>query len=228
MSYLDFVLALTALHGFFKSKYGLGNRLLWYMALPRIEVTTFKFDVMLKNMMQRVHPDQSEKAQCAPMDVGIYKRRMQRLATDNEAYRLCVKENPTVEDLETLSYMDGSWAWLFPIKFMLMNYPEMAVRYRGLLPFGSAVIRYCNALDEKPNIIPTTPSYADHVWLRDLSLREATYRNVSPLYINNEMFVLGQYMTKAHSAVIAATKSTINTSQALLNMDGETSDVVSG
>ena len=189
---LAFFAALIALHNFFTTRFGIGNRLIWYLALPRIDVTTFSHKVMIENMIKRRHPEDSLKANCAPQDVGIFKRRMNRLAADNTAYRLAMKENPTVQDLEEISYLDASWSWLFPIKHYLMQHLDLAKDYKGLVPFGGEVIKFCNTLTERLHVIPLTPDYDDHVWLQEITIREALLSGMPTIEINNLFYLFGK------------------------------------
>ena len=75
-------------------------------------------------------------------EVQIHKRRISFFSKDREAYDRALKQNPTKEDLEWFALREPCWSLLFPIKAYLLDHPE--IKYRGLQPIGSAVIRYFN------------------------------------------------------------------------------------
>ena len=184
--------ALMALHAAFDNLYGIGNNLLHYMAMPRIFNKGFKFEEAKRVLFERQHPDKLEVIGMAPQDVSVFKKRASLLANDNEAYRIAVMANPSIPELIKFSYMMPCWSILYPLKHYIMHHMELARDYNGFLPYGSAVIAFVNALNSKPGAVSTTsPSYADHVYLQEISNRESIGLNIPSVEINNMMYLQG-------------------------------------
>jgi hypothetical protein len=85
---------------------------------------------------------------------------------------------------------EPGWSTLFPLKLFLINHPDLAKKYRGMLPFGSQVIKFYNEvpLGEK---ITSTPSFKDHVRLMDFTNALADQTGSTTVSLNNEMYLEG-------------------------------------
>ena len=68
---------------------------------------------------------------------------------------------------------------------------DKALAYNGFLPYGSAVIAFVNSLESRPKDISSNPNYAEHVYLRDITNREALAFNMPSVEINNVMYLRG-------------------------------------
>jgi hypothetical protein len=127
----------------------------------------------------------------APADVAIFKKRADLLSSNNEAYRIAVKINPSVEELIAYSYTAPRWSILYPLKHYIMHHMDLAGGYTGFLPFGSAVIVFMNSIKDL-RAIPDSPTYADHAYLQTISNREAKTFNMPSVEINNIMYLRGK------------------------------------
>jgi len=189
--------AIIDLHSAFNNKYGIGNNLTHYLAQPKILQTTFDFEAALRALTERQHPDDLELMKMAPQDVAIFKKRASLLATNNDAYLIAMQRDPTVEQLEKFSFMMPCWSTLFPIKHYLMHHVEKAKVYRGFLPYGSEVVKYVNNLAERRlagshSYVPTSPSYADHVHLQQLTNTMSDFTGTCTIELNNMMYLDGK------------------------------------
>lgn len=90
------------------------------------------------------------------LEPKILRTRMNFLNNDNEAFRLAIKSEPDIEDLEWIGRRKACWSVLFPIKAFLFDHPDMARRYRGLMPFGRQVASYYNAVVSDNARVPVT------------------------------------------------------------------------
>jgi hypothetical protein len=109
---------------------------------------------------------------------------------NNRAFLIAIKKNPTIEELEEFSLIEPCWSILFPLKAYLHDHPEMAIKYKGLVPFGKTVIVFFNSLDiTEP--ISGTPSFGDHVALQEFTNKLADLHGCSTIIINNEMYLEG-------------------------------------
>lgn len=189
--------SLIDLHTAFNNKYGIGNNLLHYLAQPKINQTSFDFEAAKRALTERQHPDDLIVIRMVPQDVAIFKKRAGFLATNNEAYLIAMNQDPTIEQLEKFSYMLPCWSVLFPIKHYLMHHVEKAKKYRGFLPFGSEVVKYVNNLEEKRSAgshayVAVSPSYADHVWLQQLTNTMSDFNSICTIELNNVMYLEGR------------------------------------
>lgn len=193
--------SLIDLHASFNNEYGIGDNLAHYLAMPRINHNGFNFEEAKRAYAERhIFGDTSDKRQfvigMAPADVSIFKKRSEILSGSNKAYRIAMTKNPSVEDLKDFSYLSAGWACLFALKHYIMHHMELAWGYDGLLPFGSAVVAFVNTLGTRPNDIPTSPSYADHVYLQNISNRESLALRMPSVEINNIMYLKGLKLLK--------------------------------
>jgi len=188
--------AIMNLHAAFNNLYGIGNNLLHYLAMPRIFHNGFNFEEARRVLFERQHPDKLDAINMAPADVSIFKKRAEILADNNKAYRLATLDNPSVQDLIDFSYLSQGWSVLFPLKHYIMHHMDKAMAYNGFLPYGSAVIAFVNSLESRPKDISTNPTYAEHVYLRDISNREALTFNMPSVEINNVMYLRGLKLLK--------------------------------
>jgi hypothetical protein len=130
----------------------------------------------------------------------IFSKRMNLLASNNKAYEIATKFNPTTTNLEDFSKIDPCFSTLFPGKIYLSDHPDQAMEYRGMLPFGREVVAYYNTIVEESWLIDGSPTFKDHVRLRDLSNRKAIFMGVPTITINNLMYQFGK---KIRAAVLS-------------------------
>jgi hypothetical protein len=188
--------ALMALHATFDNLYGIGKNILHYMAMPRIFHNGFNFEEAKRVLFERQHPDKLDAINMVPQDVSIFKKRAQILSDNNKAYRIATLDNPSVQDLIDFSYLAQGWSVLFPLKHYIMHHMDKAMAYNGLLPYGSAVIAFVNSIESTPKAISSNPTYAEHVYLRDITNREAQAFNMPSVEINNVMYLGGLKLLK--------------------------------
>jgi hypothetical protein len=184
------------LHASFNSRYGIDDNLLHYLAMPRIPNNSFNFEEAKRVLFERQHPDKLDAIKMAPQDVSIFKKRAEVLSSNNKAYRIANTKKPSVEDLKAFSYISAGWACLQALKHYIMNHMDLAWEYNGFLPFGSAVAAFVNTLETRPNDISASPSYADHVYLQNISNREAQAFRMPSVEINNIMYLKGLKLLK--------------------------------
>jgi hypothetical protein len=184
--------AIIDLHGLFHNIYGIGDNLLHYLAQPRIFTSSFNFPESKRILYERQHPDKLDPIKMAPADVSIFKKRAGLLSGDNEAYRIALKSNPSVEELIAFSFIAPGWSILYPLKHYIMHHMDLAVGYTGFLPYGSAVITFVNTLETKPWEISFNPTHADHTYLQTISNREALAFGMPSVEINNVMYLRGK------------------------------------
>ena len=173
------------------------NNLLSYLAYS--SAPTFNFDACFEDMFNRVQMSQddrylSQTYQFKDWESNIFKRRFKILSSNNKAYELAVKLNPTVQDLEAFSKIDPCFALLFPVKRYLMDHAETAVNYLGFLPFGREVTMCYNSIVPVNMVIKGHPTFKDHISLSEISLRKAILMGVPTVTINNIMYSIGKSM----------------------------------
>ena len=183
------------LHASFNNKYGIGDNLIHYLAQPKTHHNGFDFEVSVKTFETRQAPRFLDSINAAGHDVYVMRKRFNFLANDNDAYRIASSHNPSVEELITFSYMLPGWSILFPLKHYLFHHWDKAVKYTGFLPFGAPVIAFVNTLETRPKDVVTSPDYADHVYLQNISNEEARINGVPSIEINNRMYLAGKRLT---------------------------------
>jgi len=175
--------------------YGIGDNLIHYFAHPRIPLPTFDFAAAVDAFTKRQHPDDMNQLKMAPQDVSIFRKRAGLLATDNRAYYIATHRDPTTLQLEEFSLIQPCWSTLFPLKHFLMHHPKQAKEYKGLLPYGSEVVKYVNVkIKTKPHNIPTSPDYSDHVFLQHITNEMSEFTGISTVEINNMMYLQGRHI----------------------------------
>lgn len=188
-----------------KDSFGIGNNLLAYLARPRLRrLNNFNYQTCYESLLQRLPADQAEGLNIASQDTTIFLNRFRAITTDIEYYRLAVKENPTVEDLEKASYRYYGYSYLWPIKEYLLHHMSLAKDYRGLVPFGGPVKLYFNHLklvpwkteNETPWEVKGTPTFQDHIMLQQVTNDMADALNLPSITVNNIMYLYGKKMKK--------------------------------
>jgi hypothetical protein len=174
-------------------QYGIGNNLIHYFAHPRIPQPTFIFANAINSFVKRQHAESLDQMRMAPQDVSIFKKRAGLLATNNAAYYIASKEYPAVQELYDFSLIQPCWSILFPLKHYLLHHPETARNYRGLLPFGSEVVKYINKMiKNKPKPVLASPDVADHVFLQQITNSMSDFTGMTTVTINNVMYLEGR------------------------------------
>jgi len=167
-----------------------GPDLIHYLAQPRAHSTQFDYATAYRELRGRTHEDDMSPLGYAPTDYTVFKARYRHLANNNTAYRIACKRNPTVPELEKFASTRPQWAILWPVKVYLQHHMALAREYRGMLPFGSEVIRFLN--ERMGMELPVTPSATDHVMLRDLSNGMAEALGIPTVVVNDVMYILGR------------------------------------
>jgi hypothetical protein len=186
------VFDLARLHQAFE-KHGKHDRILDYLAQPRIELGS-RNDQFISECKQHLESrtpfDQLPSLGFASQDSTVFKKRFDLMSTDNHAYVIATKANPTVPELEEFSVIEPGWSILFPLKIYLIYHSEQAKAYRGMLPFGSEVIKFYNEA-ELGKEIKGTPSFSDHVRLKEVTNALADHLGCTTVMLNNEMYLEG-------------------------------------
>lgn len=173
------------------------SNLITYLAWSTSE--DFNSDTCLELMSARIQPNDSSILNLGYYDweEKIFNRRFKLLSSNNKAYEIATRPNPTVSDLEEYSQIDPCFATLYPIKQYLSNHIEMAIGYRGMLPFGREVVRYYNTAVPTNLRVKGSPTFRDHASLRNISNRKAILMGVPTLTINNLMYQFGRMMNSS-------------------------------
>lgn len=191
------VLELVHLYISFETLYGRYDRLLDYLAQPRITIgnRTPEFISKCKNLLeQRIPFDQLPDLGYVPQDSTLFKKRFDLMSTNNRAYAIAVKILPTVPELEEYSAIDPGWSTLFPLKIFLMFHEEHAQAYRGFLPFGSEVKKFYGESSMGAEI-KGSPTFKDHVRLQEVTNSMAKLLGCTSVMLNNEMHLEGTKIT---------------------------------
>jgi len=184
------------------------DSLLYYYSLPRQrnlndydEFTEKCFELLLnrKPFTELQKECNKDSISCySPNDASIFKVRFNMIASNNEAYTIAAKDNPTIAEIEKLASLHPSWAWLFPIKTYLHHHKDKAKQYRGLLPFGKYVIAFYNGIKdvdgEKFEKINGQPTLQHHMSLQNISNAMADLDGVPTITINDKMYLYGGKM----------------------------------
>lgn len=174
-----------------EDQYGLGNKLLHYLARPRMSVNNFCFRECCRYMEKRMSFEKLPTALgFAPQDASVFKVRFNFLAGNERAYALAVKPNPTVEELAEFGLKRPCWSILYAVKNYLWQHPDEAKAYRGLLPLGSEVTRFLNTVDQWS--YGSGSNTADHVRLMNLSNQIADALNLPSVTVNDLMYLRGR------------------------------------
>lgn len=156
----------------------------------------FKYEECYRDMYNRIHPDDMSYYTIYPYEKQIFIKRFKFLNSNNLAYELACKVNPTVTDLETFSRLEPCFSILFPLKCYLMDHPDLKLQYKGMLPFGREIVRYYNSLVPPEDSIKGSPTFKDHLKLNKITLRKASSMNMPTVTINNIMYWLGKEMSQ--------------------------------
>jgi hypothetical protein len=193
VSSMNLLSSLICLHASFFNRFGLGTNLIHYLAQPRIDNNSFNFEAARQIFIRRQQPDKLDDLNCVPQDVQIFKKRADVLANNNKAYRIAMTDNPSITDLEQFATISPGWSLLYPVKVALMQHYRdwHAIEYKGLVPFGSAVIAYVNSLELGHKKIGNSPDLQDHIYLQKMCNREAQFREISSQEMNNRMYLAG-------------------------------------
>jgi hypothetical protein len=171
----------------------IGENLLHYMAMP--SNANFNGEACYGDMINRTfHTDLVYFYGIHEWESDIFRKRFKLLESNNKAYELAVKFNPSVTDLEEFSKIDPCFATLFPVKKYLSDHLELAIAYKGMLPFGKEVKAFYNHELPKYWEIKGSPTFKDHVRLRDLSNRKAILMGVPTITVNNLMYQFGRLL----------------------------------
>jgi hypothetical protein len=125
-------------------------------------------------------------------EINTFKKRFKILGSNNKAYELATKTNPSVADLEEFSKIDPCFSVLYPLKRYLASHLELSITYRGMLPFGEEIVTYYNGIAPNNYTIKGSPTFKDYIRLRDITNKKAILMGVPTLTINNLMYSFGK------------------------------------
>jgi hypothetical protein len=168
------------------------NNLLSYIAWSNCP--GFDHVTCYNEMYNRTDPNDTTHYNYYNWETFSFKRRFKLLNSNNKAWELAVKLNPTIQDIEIFSALDPCFANLFPVKCYLSDHIDLLRDYKGMLPFGREVIKYYNSIVSSGMTVKGSPTFKDHVNLRELSYRKAILMGVPTITINNLMYHFGRTM----------------------------------
>jgi hypothetical protein len=179
----------------FGSTYSIGNNLMFYMAWS--SCPTFCAEACYEAMFNRTYPDGDpiQYFNANPWESKTFTKRFKLLESNNKAYEIATRLNPSAAALEEFSNIEPNFSVLFPIKRYISDHPEIASAYKGMLPFGKEVLMYYNHIVRTEWQIKNSPTFKDHVRLRDVSNRKALLMGIPSITINNLMYQFGKTYT---------------------------------
>jgi hypothetical protein len=175
-----------------KTAHEVSNNLLSYLAWSN--KSDFMFERCYDELFNRIAPDDASKHNIYNWEHFMFARRFKLISTNNKAYELAVKRDPNVHDLEEFSKIDPCFANLYPVKWFILDHLELVRDYKGMLPFGREVIKYYNTIVPQVMAVKGSPSFKDHVNLRDISIRKSILTGMPMVTINNLMYWFGKEM----------------------------------
>jgi len=174
-----------------KSKPNIGDNLLHYLAWSSSQ--TFKAEECYEAMLNRRTPYEPQlRFGYDQWEFNIFANRFKLLESNNKAFELATRVGPSVAALEDFSNIDPCFSTLFPVKRFIADHPELASAYRGMLPFGREVIACYNYITPPEYAIKGSPSFRDHIRLRDISNKKALLMGMPSITINNLMYQIGR------------------------------------
>lgn len=181
-----------------KIAHQVSNNLLSYLAWSNNP--NFDFELCYDELFNRTAPDNASKHGIYNWEHFMFARRFKLISTNNKAYNLAVKRDPTVSDLEEFSKIDPCFANLYPVKWFVLDHPELIPGYKGMLPFGREVAKYYNSIVPAKQKVKSSPTFKDHENLREISLRKSILTGIPMVTINNLMYWFGKEMNQAQYA----------------------------
>lgn len=178
-----------------KVAHRISNNLLSYLAWSN--KSDFNFELCYDELSNRIAPDDASKYNIYNWEHFMFARRFKLISTNNKAYELASKKDPSVQDLEEFSKIDPCFANLYPVKWFILDHQELIRDYKGMLPFGREVIKYYNTIVSQDMMVKGSPTFKDHVNLRDISLRKSILTGMPMITINNLMYWFGKEMGAA-------------------------------
>jgi len=168
----------------------LDDRLVTYYAWSNNK--NYKLAECREAMINRQDPNNLPHFNWKSFEQAMFMKKFRLLGTNNRAYTLALKSNPTVQDLEEQSYLDASFANLSAIAKYLLDHPLLAKEYRGLLPFGREVIKFYNTIVPESSLVKGSPSYKDHIRLQEISNDKAILMGIPTVVVNGLMYQFGR------------------------------------
>lgn len=181
-----------------KTSHQISNNLLSYLAWSNNP--NFDFELCYDEMFNRVSPDDASKHGIYNWEHFMFARRFKLISTNNKAYDIAVKRDPTAKDLEEFSRIDPCFANLYPVKWFVLDHQGLIPGYKGMLPFGREVVKYYNSIVSPPKRVKGSPSFKDHVSLREISLRKSILTGMPMVTINNLMYWFGKEMAPSNQS----------------------------
>ena len=163
----------------------------------------FDYKTCYEEFFQRVPIDHTSHYGFNNWESHLFSRRVKLLSSNNKAYEIAVKINPSAKDLEEFSKIDPCFSTLYPIKLYLHDHPDVATEYRGMLPFGGEVVRYYNTIVPADMMVKGSPSFKDHINLREISNRKAILLGMPSITINNIMYNFGKLIRKCENTDVS-------------------------
>lgn len=163
-----------------------------YLALQRIPTNNFKYTEIRDALLGRKSLDDVPNANFAPNDARIFEKRFRLMANSDRFFIIASKINPTATELEELAVIGYGWSVLFAVKLYLVDHPDIARAYKGLMPYGAPIKAFVNSLKSRPKEITGSPDLRDHVYLQRISNQMAGVLGVTSVVINNYMYLQGE------------------------------------
>jgi hypothetical protein len=114
--------------------------------------------------------------------------------SNNDFFRLAFIVSPDVKDCETIALIETCYSLLWPLKQFIVDHPDIAKEYRGLLPISKEIKAYWNNLEmvrEYGWQIKGTATFADHIRLQQLTNNMSDLTGIPAVTINTWMFKQG-------------------------------------
>jgi len=173
------------------------NYLMPYIA-DMSKCRTFKYDRVLE-MLENRDPAPNvneEKLNIRPTETKVFKRIFDTISGNNNAHRIAMKENPTVQDLEEFALSSPFYSLLYPIKKYLYHHSNLSREYFGYLPMGSPVVKFFNKLIDEGYIqenfrIKGSAGRKHQVIIQRITNNLARVWGMSTVAVNDEMCKIG-------------------------------------
>lgn len=176
------------------------NNLISYLAWSNSE--NFNFLECRQEMIDRKGPENLTYYGWKSYEQRMYLKRFKLMSSNNRAYALAVKQNPTVQCIEEFATLDPCYANLSSVVKYLIDHPTLAKEYTGLLPFGREVIKCYNAMVPEEWKIKGSPSYKDHIRLQEMSNNKAILMGIPTVTFNSLMYQIGRQINPSDNSVL--------------------------
>lgn len=151
----------------------------------------FKYDVCRDALINRVPWSEFPQVGFLPTEFHKFRIYAELMHADDRAYDLVTSEGIGVEGLDEICRSKISFPVCYAVKVYLMNNQELVRGYRGMQPFGGPVKAAYNELVSEEHRVSGTPTYQDHLSLRDVCNKLADIIGITPCTANNLLYLRG-------------------------------------